>query len=195
MSDSTSSCHHGGPPPALQLTKTRRKLLQSFLADIQRGQQHQMITVTKFISSYNRQHMDADMHRLVLEVATELQLQKAPWKHIQALVHLSMMIDNGLKDVSTLLQMNMKMTKINTARDTIFYLARTIPCECLEQERRRAKDLPATRACNMCRKEGTKNEMMRCARCKQVRYCSKKCQLAHWPIHKRGCSIMASMSK
>ena len=35
----------------------------------------------------------------------------------------------------------------------------------------------------VCRKAGTH----RCGQCKQVFYCSKECQTAHWKTHKRQC--------
>lgn len=38
--------------------------------------------------------------------------------------------------------------------------------------------------CEKCSKEATK----RCSRCKKVWYCSKECQVSHWPQHSQGCS-------
>ena len=45
------------------------------------------------------------------------------------------------------------------------------------------------RACaaNGCRNPGRSL----CARCKCVRFCSRDCQVAHWPVHKRECKLMA----
>lgn len=40
-----------------------------------------------------------------------------------------------------------------------------------------------TRKCFVC----GKGESMRCSACKSVLYCSKKCQKAHWKIHKQTC--------
>ena len=44
---------------------------------------------------------------------------------------------------------------------------------------------PLYRACNYC--DTTDGDMERCSRCKRTTYCSKKCQVAHWKIHKKGC--------
>jgi len=42
--------------------------------------------------------------------------------------------------------------------------------------------------CGYCRKkEKNKNEFMICSRCKQVAYCSRECQKAHWKGHKNIC--------
>ena len=38
--------------------------------------------------------------------------------------------------------------------------------------------------CIQCKKEG---KMMRCNRCKIERYCSRECQVKHWPAHKLKC--------
>jgi hypothetical protein len=33
----------------------------------------------------------------------------------------------------------------------------------------------------------------KCTGCKQVRYCGKQCQLAHWPAHKADCKAAAEL--
>lgn len=45
------------------------------------------------------------------------------------------------------------------------------------------------RTCQMCRKHGT--DMKKCSICLAVRYCSKECQLANWPVHKEECKDLA----
>lgn len=39
-------------------------------------------------------------------------------------------------------------------------------------------------SCKTCAKEGVTGV---CIKCKKTYYCSKKCQVEHWPIHKKKC--------
>jgi hypothetical protein len=41
------------------------------------------------------------------------------------------------------------------------------------------------RSCYFCFK--TNASMQKCARCVKAHYCSKECQLTHWPLHKKEC--------
>mmetsp|Transcript_28094 Transcript_28094/g.62896 ORF Transcript_28094/g.62896 Transcript_28094/m.62896 type:complete len:464 (+) Transcript_28094:271-1662(+) len=38
-------------------------------------------------------------------------------------------------------------------------------------------------------------EIRACSKCKADGYCSKKCQLAHWPKHKKSCKLLAGIDK
>lgn len=39
--------------------------------------------------------------------------------------------------------------------------------------------------CENCKQDATK----RCSKCKQVWYCTRECQLAHWKVHKPKCIV------
>lgn len=43
------------------------------------------------------------------------------------------------------------------------------------------------RCCAKCSTISEKDKFNVCARCKEVHYCSRKCQVAHWPAHKANC--------
>ncbi len=49
-----------------------------------------------------------------------------------------------------------------------------------------ASTLKTRNVCPVCEREGCK---LQCTRCKAVYYCSKTCQLKHWPTHKKICRI------
>jgi hypothetical protein len=44
---------------------------------------------------------------------------------------------------------------------------------------------PLAERCKMCREVG----ILRCTCCKSVRYCSRDCQVFHWPVHKDDCKL------
>lgn len=39
------------------------------------------------------------------------------------------------------------------------------------------------------------NAAFRCARCRSISYCSRACQMAHWPAHKRQCKHAAALAQ
>ncbi|KII84155.1 hypothetical protein PLICRDRAFT_57962 [Plicaturopsis crispa FD-325 SS-3] len=41
--------------------------------------------------------------------------------------------------------------------------------------------------CAKCAKEDSLSHLSQCSRCKSTTYCSKECQVAHWPSHKSQC--------
>ncbi|KAK5713253.1 hypothetical protein LTR15_011616 [Elasticomyces elasticus] len=48
--------------------------------------------------------------------------------------------------------------------------------------------LPINKVCGIC---GTNRGMLfKCGRCKSVMYCSKECQVKHWPLHKDVCKAL-----
>lgn len=53
-------------------------------------------------------------------------------------------------------------------------------------------EAPSARCCGGC---GAPNAALRCSRCRAVVYCSKTCQVAQWPLHKKTCSARAPGSK
>ena len=47
--------------------------------------------------------------------------------------------------------------------------------------------LPSSKKlCMQCLKEC--DEDLRCSKCRTARYCSRPCQLKHWPVHKHSCT-------
>ena len=45
--------------------------------------------------------------------------------------------------------------------------------------------------CGKCQKEAFK----RCSKCKSIWYCSRECQVSHWPEHKEGCNKKSKQLK
>jgi len=67
-----------------------------------------------------------------------------------------------------------------TDRSLKIYLAKKIPCSCLNALKKDAKHAPKTNRCNQCQKEDIRDNMMKCSCCRVARYCSKGCQKADW---------------
>ena len=42
-----------------------------------------------------------------------------------------------------------------------------------------------TKVCNNCNK--TFEKLLKCSKCKKVKYCSRECQIADWKKHKKNC--------
>ena len=52
-------------------------------------------------------------------------------------------------------------------------------------------DIDSPSACSNCLKEG--GQFPRCTCCKYVRYCSKKCQVEDWHLHKQLCRAIQTL--
>lgn len=49
-----------------------------------------------------------------------------------------------------------------------------------------------TKCCVLCAKFREAGPTFLCGRCRAVRYCNKRCQVAHWPLHKNICVANAT---
>ena len=67
---------------------------------------------------------------------------------------------------------------------------KVIPCACLDDLGRRAKAMNRDLCCAKCLKSESEkgSTLMKCSRCRTVKYCSRDCQVADWKVHKRACS-------
>ena len=75
------------------------------------------------------------------------------------------------------------------------YLQKRIPCSCLDAKYEEVKDVKKIGLCHHIKCENNegateRSTMMRCTRCRRANYCSRECQVAHWPMHKTYCEKM-----
>jgi hypothetical protein len=75
-----------------------------------------------------------------------------------------------------------------------FFRKRT-NCSCLDELYKKVKSIPKIGLCyNPNCKHGrvvTRSKTKCCSQCRRANYCSRRCQAAHWPRHRKGCSKKA----
>ena len=80
-------------------------------------------------------------------------------------------------------------------RAAIKFLMKENPvCVCLKQKyNEEYKPQPKINFCNYCREHSEDSKIMLCSKCGMTQYCSKKCQVDHWPEHKKDCKNFKAM--
>lgn len=73
-------------------------------------------------------------------------------------------------------------------RDALKFFSKRNQCGCLkEMHARSRKDLLKTSFCYNCNEVYERKYLMHCSRCAIAHYCSRKCQVDHWPLHQWQC--------
>ena len=73
-------------------------------------------------------------------------------------------------------------------RDALKFFRKRTSCKCLKKIHLEArKALPKVGQCMNCDKEMERVSLSVCSQCMVHQYCSRKCQIAAWPDHKRSC--------
>lgn len=73
---------------------------------------------------------------------------------------------------------------------------RNVTAQCAPENMEVTAAVSQTRICAACgNRRGTSGAALRkCAECRSVKYCSKACQHAHWPVHKLSCAAVVDPS-
>ena len=81
-------------------------------------------------------------------------------------------------------------------RDVLKFYSKRISCSCLNETYKHArKTIPKMGKCWQCEQVKERSYMMTCGRCKVPSYCSRECQVANVPVHKRECGVFAHIRK
>jgi hypothetical protein len=80
------------------------------------------------------------------------------------------------------------------------FFRKQIPCSCLDEKYKEVKSITKTgicfneKSCPLPDRKAVRSKMLRCTGCligRSVSYCSRECQEAHWPHHKKYCGKTA----
>ena len=198
------SCIHGVANPST-IEKSSAMLQCCILLDEVEEQfgNRWFSTFYEFWAHPSRSHLvDEELSALYFARATDALLQGHPNAEGIARLFATFGIDikeMTEKGVATFLETrsvpnlaNIKtLIVIRTRGGLVRYLARAIPCSCLDEHTKEAKAGPKMGKCFFCRKEDTQVKFSKCSRCKIGEYCSKVCQTADWKGHKLLCHAIA----
>ena len=80
----------------------------------------------------------------------------------------------------------------------VSYFRKRIPCKCLDNKYKEVKTIKKIGLC--CNpncslpdknKKTVRSKMLYCTQCRKANYCSRECQVAHWPSHRSECKFNA----
>ena len=80
------------------------------------------------------------------------------------------------------------MSGSSKLRDILKFFRKRTSCSCLKEMHLTArKTLPKIGQCHHCGEWKERALLSVCSRCRIHQYCSKECQIAHWPLHRSEC--------
>lgn len=62
-------------------------------------------------------------------------------------------------------------------RGTAMFFSKKVECQCFDRVKRMYKNEVKMGLCSLCRKKAERKKLLTCARCSNVQYCSKECQV------------------
>ena len=81
-------------------------------------------------------------------------------------------------------------------RDIVKFVAKRLQCTCLKKlHNATRKKVAKVGKCWGCTKQYPRSELFVCTGCMMAKYCSRECQKAFWPIHKKDCGNAEVMSR
>jgi len=170
---------------------------------------HRMGSLQNEIHAVNAAHVLADAcnHALIGDLTTArrfarvhmcwdawLRAGKPYVPHTDGLVQLATMTEKSCSLPDWLTSPWTLYNSIETMGEVCKYIDQHLPCACLKQKKKherkldKAAHIPTVAKCVYCRKP---NARMKCSLCHGgATYCSKECQIAHWPEHGSICRIL-----
>lgn len=79
-------------------------------------------------------------------------------------------------------------------RSLVKFFRKRTPCSCLDYMHAELKRQAKTGLCRHCGRRMEWKALKECSKCEVVQYCSKECQVAHWPEHREACKFWSQES-
>ena len=81
----------------------------------------------------------------------------------------------------------------------VSFFRKRIPCKCLDNKYEEVKSIAKIGRChnvdcNLPDRKTVRSKMLYCTQCRRANYCSRECQVAHWPTHKEICAVRANIA-
>lgn len=70
-------------------------------------------------------------------------------------------------------------------RETTRFFAKRNKCHCLKEQYSQLRKKPSSGMCHHCEERKDRKDLKICTCCKIAQYCSKQCQAADWPKHRK----------
>lgn len=81
-------------------------------------------------------------------------------------------------------------------RDVLKFYSKRVSCKCLvEMHQETRRTIPKMGMCYGCKEEMERVSLSVCSRCMIIQYCSRECQVSHWPRHIKDCDMLTSAHK
>ena len=83
---------------------------------------------------------------------------------------------------------------IRCTRDIVRFVDKRNSCDCLKSIYNELKKTTTRQnLCHNCNQMKHHKDIKACSKCNTALYCSRECQLAHWPEHKDGCKRLREL--
>ena len=82
----------------------------------------------------------------------------------------------------------------------VSFFRKRVPCNCLDDKYNEVKSITKigfchNPNCSLPERKTVRSKMLYCTQCRKANYCSRECQVAHWPTHKEYCALIAENNK
>ena len=203
----TEACHHGGPPRGSN--SPHLSICAQFIECFYRTHDVVMDTDTTCLSVFTAMGITFDNFPQVLndsvlrETIKGLFLQYVTHKILDGKTEGATLTAGAiiaLKSHDNILEYGPARKKnaevaVGGERAAIKFIIKENPtCSCLKQKyKEEYKPQPKINFCGYCREHKEDSKIMLCSKCGFTQYCSKKCQVDHWPEHKKDCKNFKAM--